>query len=152
MLRDLGDTLAVFANGSSPKCQALAATPACELAIWFPSSQRQWRLRGELTPCPQAVIRSHWPRRPRISQVMDHVYETFLPQSGELTDPQALRQAVERMDAELPAEPAPPDLARALQFNLHGAELLILQQPPALHERFGFRPVAEGWESYSLVP
>ncbi|HSG88547.1 MAG TPA: pyridoxamine 5'-phosphate oxidase family protein [Pseudomonadales bacterium] len=152
VLREMGATWALFVNGTSPKWRQLEGRPHCQIALWLPSVQRQWRLDAGVEPMARDVLEAHWPRRPRVSQVMDHLYARAHPQSAPLADPAALRAAHARMDDALGAAPAAPPEALALALDIHRIECVQIARPPTLHQRRCWQRTADGWACGHLVP
>jgi pyridoxamine 5'-phosphate oxidase len=152
VLAETGTTWALFVNGTSPKWRQLEGQPRCQIAVWLPSVQRQWRLDASVAPLPRAVLEAHWPRRPRVSQVMDHVYAGAHPQSAALTDPAALRAAHARMDDALGAAPSAPQAALALALEIREVECVQIARPPTLHQRRRWQRTDDGWADGHLVP
>ena len=152
MLRDVDDGLALFINATSAKGRELAAERRCQVATWYPSLQRQWRLQARAEPLSRALLRRHWQRRPRSSQVMDHLYGKGYPQSSFLPDPDDLRRAHGELDDALGPNPEPPDAALALGLTVISAECLQIHPADRLHDRWGFTRAGEGWTRRALVP
>lgn len=152
VLRDVDDGLALFINATSAKGRDLAAQPNCQVATWYPSLQRQWRLEVRAEPLSRALLTRHWQRRPRSSQVMDHLYGGEFPQSSPLTDPDDLRRAHGELDDELGANPEPPAAALALGLTVLRAECLQIHPADRLHDRWAFVRTGDGWTRQALVP
>ena len=153
VLRDLEDGWGLFLSDASPKGQALARDHRLALALWFPSLQRQWRLWGSATSLADAVLDTHWPRKPRPAKVSDYV-QTRLGQSTPVTATQlAETQAAVAAewaavaDGDLPR----PAHASGVRLALKGMEQLTLHRDRA-HERLAYRLGAEGWIETPLVP
>lgn len=152
VLRDVAGGLALFVNATSVKGRQLSRDPRCQIACWYPSLQRQWRLDAHVVPVDRAILAEHWRRRPRSSQVLDHVYVQGFPQSSALADPKAFQAAHARLDESLGDHPEPPPEALALGLELREAECLQIHPGTRLHERWQFRPGASGWQRQALVP
>lgn len=153
VLRDLEDGWGLFFSDQSPKGQALAEDDRLALALWFPSLQRQWRLWGTATPLADAVLDTHWPRKPRPAKVSDHV-QTRLGQStpvtaAHLAETQAAvaTEFAAMADGDLPR----PAHAGGVRLALTGMEALTLHRDRA-HERMAYHRSAEGWRETPLVP
>lgn len=152
VLRQLHDDWMLFINGTSPKWQDLQPRPRCEIAVWLPSLQRQWRLRARVRTLPRALLEEHWPRRPRISQVVDHAYSEGFPQSAALADPAALDAALIRLDSALGETPEPPDAALALGLRFETIECLQIARPPTPHQRQLWAWSDDAWSLSRIVP
>lgn len=153
VLRDLNDSWGLFFSDQSPKGQALARDHRLALALWFPSLQRQWRLWGTATPLAEAVLETHWPRKPRPAKLSDHV-QTRLGQStpvtaAHLAETQAAVAAewATMADGDLPR----PAHASGVRLALTGMEQLTLHRDRA-HERIAYTLGTEGWTETALVP
>lgn len=152
VLRDVAGGLALFINATSAKGRQLTRDPRCQIACWYPSLQRQWRLQARVVTLDRAVLAEHWRRRPRTSQVLDHVYVQGFPQSSPLAGPEALREAHDRLDASLGNHPEPPYEALALSLEVTSAECLQIHPGTRLHDRWQFTPSSSGWQRQALVP
>ncbi|MCC5885809.1 MAG: pyridoxamine 5'-phosphate oxidase family protein [Gammaproteobacteria bacterium] len=152
VLRDVAGGFALFINATSAKGRQLQRDPRCQVACWYPSLQRQWRLKAQVRALDRTVLAEHWHRRPRSSQVLDHVYAREFPQSSPLADPKALHAAHGRLDASLGDHPDPPPEALALRLDVHVAECLQIHPGSRLHERWQFTCGEAGWLRQALVP
>jgi len=152
VLRDVADGHALFINATSAKGSEFGRDSRCQIACWYPSLQRQWRLEARVVALDRAVLAAHWRRRPRSSQVLDHVYVQGFPQSSELADPAALNTAHARLDESLGDHPEPPSEALALRLDVQSAECLQIHPGSRLHERWRFIRSATGWQQQALVP
>lgn len=152
VLRDVADDLALFIHATSAKSRHLHRDPHCQIACWYPSLQRQWRLQVKVMPIDRSVLVEHWRRRPRSSQVLDHVYVQGFPQGSPLAQPETLRTAHDRMDAALGAHPEPPVEALGLRLEVESAECLQIHPHTRLHDRWRFTRAAAGWQRQALVP
>lgn len=152
VLRDVADGHALFINATSAKGRDFDRDSRCQIACWYPSLQRQWRLEARVVALDRSVLAAHWRRRPRSSQVLDHVYVQGFPQSSELADPAALATAHARLDESLDEHPEPPAEALGLRLEVASAECLQIHPGSRLHERWRFTLSAHGWQRQALVP
>lgn len=152
VLREVEEGFALFMNATSAKGGHLAREPRCQIATWFPTLQRQWRLAVRTEPLSRGLLTSHWRRRPRSSQVMDHLYAAGFPQSTPLADASALRRAHDALDAKLGADPPPPAEALALKLTILGAECLQIHPADRLHDRWEYVLDGAEWTRRALVP
>lgn len=152
VLRDVPGGHGVFLHASSQKAAHLTRDPRCQVTCWFPSLQRQWRLQARAEALPRNLLEAHWQRRPRSSQLMDHLYATTFPQGSVLHDPEDLRQAHAALDQEWQAKLEAPSSAMALQLLIVEAECLQIHPGDRLHDRRRFRQGDSGWHSEALVP
>lgn len=135
VLRRVEDHWALFVNGTSAKWADLASRPRCQVALWLATVQRQWRLDARVRPLPRALLERHWPRRPRVARVMDHVYAERHPQGSRIEHHDVLAAAHAELDALLPETPEPPAEALALALDIHRVECVQIARPPELHRR-----------------
>lgn len=152
VLRDVTGGHALFINATSAKGRQLEQNARCQIACWYPSLQRQWRLDACVVALDRSIVAEHWQRRPRTSQVLDHVYVQGFPQSSELADPAALHAAHARLDEQLGDHPDPPPEALALKLEVLSAECLQIHPGSRLHDRWQFIPSETGWRRQALVP
>ena len=66
----------LFINASSPKWRALSANSACQILLWYPSIQIQYRLSGAAAIASRADIENNWHRRPLRAKLLDYFYAT----------------------------------------------------------------------------
>lgn len=152
VLREIEDGFGLFVNASSPKWRGLARDDRCQVTTWYPSLQRQWRLSARARPLARDLLEQHWRRRPRSSQVMDHVYEQGLVQSGVVDDPEAIRRAHAELDARLGTRPPVPAGALALELVIASAECLQIHPADRLHDRWRYMAEGDHWQRVALVP
>jgi pyridoxine/pyridoxamine 5'-phosphate oxidase len=153
VLRELDDgRLAVFVNRSGAKAGALAQDPRFEAAVWLPSLQRQWRVRGVARELPGEVVEAHWDRRPRVAQLMDHLYAGALPQGAALEDRSTLLDALAEADARLPDPTPVAPVALALALEAERIECLQIAEAPDPHRRRTWRRTEGGWRTDERVP
>lgn len=151
VLRELDGDWALFVSGTSPKWTHLSARPECQIAVWLPTVQRQWRLHAQVRPLERAILEHHWPRRPRTSQVMDHLYAS-LPQGSPVEHPDRLARAHAELDARLDDAPQAPAAALALGLDVQLVECVQIAPPPDLHGRRRWHRHAGSWQFRDLVP
>lgn len=135
VLRRVEDHWALFINGTSAKWADLTSRPRCQVAVWLSSVQRQWRLDARVQPLPRSLLELHWPHRPRVARVMDHVYAEHHPQGSRIEHHDVLAAAHAELDALLPDPEDPPPEALALALDIHRVECVQIARPPALHRR-----------------
>lgn len=152
VLRDVADGHALFINATSAKGRELSRDSRCQIACWYPSLQRQWRLEARLVALDRKLLEEHWQRRPRVSQVMDHVYARGFPQSSALADPETLSAAHARLDSSLGDRLDAPSEALALGLDVMSAECLQIHPGSRLHDRWQFTRGEAGWQRQALVP
>ncbi len=154
VLRDVDGVFALFVNATSPKWRDLSRESRVQIACWYPALQRQWRLRGRVRAFPHDVVARHWHRRPRVSQVLDHLYATRATQSTELEADTDLEAELAGLDASLPERPEVPVQSLALEIVPTEVECMQIRGAPHLHQRQRWRRDAEDgrWSTRRLVP
>lgn len=160
VLRRVDDHWALFVNATSAKWADLATRPRCQVAVWLATVQRQWRLDARVRPLPRSLLEHHWPHRPRVARVMDHVYAERHPQGSPIEHPDVLAAAHAELDARLPESEQPPADALALALDIHHVECLQIAPPPELHRRRSWQrrdpaggiDAGEQWVAEERVP
>jgi pyridoxamine 5'-phosphate oxidase len=135
VLRDVDGSFALFVNATSPKWHDMSARPQVQIVCWYPSLQRQWRLRARVLAFPHEVVSRHWHRRPRITQVLDHLYAGQRGQSTSLPPALDLDGELATLDATLPERPEVPVQSLALQLVPEAVECMQLRTAPRIHLR-----------------
>lgn len=148
VLRDVEDQLAIFINATSPKWPHLQS--AISLLCYWPSISIQYRIVAAVSTVPKAIVQDSWQLRPPVPKQMDWLYETWLSQSSEITDREAL---LEKLTAQVLPEPlTAPDNARGLLLSPQTIERLDLGQQNGVHDRSLATLTAAGWTSTNLIP
>ncbi len=155
VLREVGEALAVFTDASSPKWRELERSGRCEVATWFPSVRRQYRLQARPRPLARDVLEAHWRNRPEGGRVLDFLHARVLRQSEPVPGRRWLR---ERFDAEREAladgawERRMPANVHAFVLDVERIERLTLDDELGLHDRRRWHPGPRGWEEQTLMP
>lgn len=154
VLREVSErSVRLFINASSPKWQALSANSACQILLWYPSIQIQYRLSGAAAMASRADIENNWHRRPLRAKLLDYFYAARAAQSEPYRSSEDFDQAFESMAATLdPESLTPPIEAIAVDIALHQIERLDLTQNEKPHRRARFRWIDEAWAEDFLVP
>lgn len=154
VLRDVDGAFALFVNATSPKWHQLDRDGRLEIACWYPSLQRQWRLAGTVRAFPHETLARHWQRRPRASRLLDHLYAARSGQSTPLGAERDLDAELAELDAALPEPLEAPVQALALEIVPSRVECMQIREAPALHRRQRWSREAEGgrWTIERLVP
>ena len=98
VLREVAErSVRLFINASSPKWQALSANSACQILLWYPSIQIQYRLSGDAAMASRADIENNWHRRPLRAKLLDYFYATQAAQSEPYHSDEDFDQAFEAM-------------------------------------------------------
>lgn len=151
VLRDIDERLAVFVNGTSPKCIEIEESVHQTVLVYLASLAVQYRLTVTLDPVPAAIVRASWLERPRIPKVMDWLYERVQGQSTPLESRRHLMDHYATIDGELSEDvSAPPN---ALGFYLAAERIDRLELAgDRPHSRTAFERRAGGWHASTLVP
>ena len=158
VLRDVDGAFALFVNATSPKWQDLRDRPRVQVVCWYPTLQRQWRLRATARAFPHEVVSRHWHRRPRITQVLDHLYAGERGQSTPMPVHFDLDGALAGLDEALPDRPEVPVQSLALELVPDEFECMQLRTAPRIHQRQRWSradPAEDGparWTRERLVP
>lgn len=139
-----------YTNRESAKGRELADAPRAALCLHWKSLRRQVRVRGPVTPAPEAMSDAYFASRSRDSRIS----AMASAQSRPVADRAALERRVAELNAELGgAEPLRPPhwggyvvTPLAIEFWRDGAH--------RLHDRRLFTRKSEGgpWESVRLSP
>jgi len=153
VLREVAENrFRVFVNETSPKWRLFVEGAGCELLLWYPSVQRQYRISGELRALDAEIVRAHWHRRPAGSKYLDQVYAE-LAQSTAITSRAVLTDEIARLQREHPEEELqPPESAAGLELIANRIEALDLSYEDRIHARQLHRFDGEAWTSEVLVP
>jgi pyridoxine/pyridoxamine 5'-phosphate oxidase len=149
VLRDLGERLGVFVNGTSPKFPAIAAGPV-SVVVWLPSISIQYRLACRTEPIPRETVAESWQFRPEIPKRMDWLYESGQAQSTVLESREALLDLVQAIA--LGADATAPVSASGFFLDPHMMERLDLATPDGVHDRRRYTLGNPVWKEEVLVP
>ncbi len=139
-----------YSNQDSPKGRELAANPRAALVFHWKSLKRQVRLRGPVTPVPDAEADAYFQSRPRMSQIGAWASR----QSAELESRLAFEKAVALYGAKYAVGPVPRP-PYWLGYRLMPLVMEFWQDRPyRLHDRIQFRRDAPGepWSKRRLYP
>ena len=154
VLRDVDGAFALFVNATSPKWREMSREARVQITCWYPTLQRQWRMKGQVRVLPHEVVSRHWHRRPRVSQVLDHLYSTRAAQSTELAPERDLEAELVALDEALPERPEVPVQSLALEIVPLAIECMQIRPAPHLHQRQRWvrEDEAGRWTASRLVP
>lgn len=151
LLKDVDvDGFVFYTNLESAKGQELTANPKAALCFHWKSLRRQVRVRGPLTPLPDAEADAYFQSRARDSRIGAWASEQSRPMEG--------RFALEKRVAGYAAKyglghiPRPPHWSG---FRLTPTQIEFWRDRPfRLHDRLVFKRDAEGadWETTRLFP
>jgi pyridoxamine 5'-phosphate oxidase len=138
-----------FSHRTSAKGRQLADRPVAALVLYWPSLDRQVRLRGRVEHLPDDESDRYWADRPRDSQLASSASE----QSTVVADRAALEARFRALAADHPADvpiPRPPHWGGEL---LRPDTIELWQGRAArLHDRLRYRRTPDGWCRERLMP
>lgn len=155
VMREIADNrFRVFINKTSPKWRSLSRSGAYELMLWYPSMQRQYRLRGSHELLSDEVIETNWFRRPGGSKYLDYLYEYVADQSTDIESREKLVATIADLKSTYPVD------AMTVPINAVGIELIVvdierldLSREDRIHDRRRFSLRDDGkWTEQTLVP
>jgi pyridoxine/pyridoxamine 5'-phosphate oxidase len=150
VLREIGRTLAVFSNRTSPKWLQLEQGPAVAVVVWLPTLNLQYRLQCRTRPVPPAIVQDSWLQRPAAPKRLDWYYTQQQPQGAPVPDRATL---LERLAAlPLPEPLTAPDTAGGLFLDPLTVDRLDLAQAEGIHDRRRFELLDNAWVETALVP
>ncbi|MTV26481.1 pyridoxamine 5'-phosphate oxidase [Nitriliruptoraceae bacterium ZYF776] len=150
LVRDVDARGAVwFSNHRSTKGRQLATSPVAALTWFWPSMERQIRLRGEVEHLETAASDAYWAGRPRGSQLASAASE----QSAVVADRATLEARFEEVAAAHAGGAAVPRPSHWGGRRLVPVEVELWQGRPArLHDRLRWRRATGGWVLERLMP
>ncbi|MFN3236178.1 MAG: pyridoxamine 5'-phosphate oxidase family protein [Pseudomonadales bacterium] len=154
VLRDIvGRAFRLFMNNTSPKWQLLTSGATYELLLWYPSQQKQYRIRGETNLVDTEEVKSNWLRRPQGSKYLDYVYKEFAPQSSEISSRAVLTDEITRLKKTYkPDGMTAPDSAMGVELIANHIEMLDLNREDRIHDRRVYSFEASGWQERFIIP
>lgn len=154
VLREISDQcMTVFINKTSPKWHTIDQGGDAELLLWYPSVQRQYRVRGPLVEIDAETIATNWQRRPVGSKYLDQVYEQMGAQSSFIASREALTHKLTDLRANTnPDELTTPPSATGINLNYSSIEMLDLNKEERIHDRQLFTLHGDRWASKVMIP
>jgi pyridoxamine 5'-phosphate oxidase len=138
-----------FSHRTSAKGQQLEDRPVAALVLYWPSLDRQIRLRGRVEHLPDDESDRYWADRPRDSQVASSASE----QSAVVADRDALEARFLALAAEHPAgEPIPRPAHWGGELLRPDAIELWQGRAARLHDRLRYLRTPDGWRRDRLMP
>ncbi len=154
VLRDIiGNCFTLFINQTSPKWELLSSGADYEMLLWYPSQQKQYRIKGTTIALDPEVVKSNWFRRPKGSKLLDYVYESFGKQSSTIGSRNDLVQEINRIKENYSSdELVPPDQVAGIQLNATRIEMLDLNREDRIHDRRVYTKNNDDWQLEYLIP
>ena len=150
LLRDVdreGTGFLFYTNYRSVKGRQLTANPAAALTFFWPSLERQLRVRGQVEPLTPEESDRYFHSRPRPSRVGAWASQ----QSEEIEDRAALESAREGVEAQFPDDVPRPDHWGGYRLVADVVEFWQ-GRPGRLHDRIRHARHGDGWTKVRLQP
>jgi pyridoxamine 5'-phosphate oxidase len=153
VLRDAGPQgIGLLVSGQSPKWPPLEAGRFECLLVWL-AIRRQYRIRGALSPMPEARLREYWGQKVHTSRLLDVYYDRFQPQSSPVASRAAFLDGIESLRRAHPSPDAVPRPERLRGVYLVPARIEVWRgSADRLHDRRRFSRAGDGWREEVLVP
>jgi len=154
-IREIGpDGVVIYVNEQSPKVDHLRKNRNYELLFFWPSSIRQFRIRGNYEIYASDKQLQSWRDKPYVGKLYDLFQSGEQRQSSTLSSRQEylekiaqLKQAFpEGEDLQMPAEQL------SLRFKPDYIETWFASMSDGLHDRRLYRLTGKGWRCQVLVP
>ena len=146
----------IFTNATSPKWRDLVASSSFELLIFWPGLMQQYRVRGSLETVPEAVMKSHWLRKPYEAKILDLFYARVANQSSILDSREQFLAGIERLKQEFPSasDIDYPDQVKGVVIDAHYIEFWQGSDADRLHHRTLYlrSEKSEPWVKKIVVP
>jgi pyridoxamine 5'-phosphate oxidase len=154
VLRDITELcITLFINRTSPKWHIIDRGGDAELLIWYPSVQRQYRIRGTLTEIDAKTIVTNWQRRPVGSKYLDHVYEEMGAQSSFIDSRESLTSKLGDLKSSTSSDDlSVPPSATGVSLNYSSIDMLDLNKEDRIHDRQLFTLTGNSWISKVMIP
>ncbi|MEO0603582.1 MAG: pyridoxamine 5'-phosphate oxidase family protein [Myxococcota bacterium] len=145
--------LRTWSHRTSPKVTQLTRHPRCELTLWWPSLQRQFRLQGRGVWVPASQRPEAYATRPGTSRRWYWLYEE-LPKSTVVGSRAELLARYEALAAGTPDPDTlePPPGAGLVEVTPDRIEIQQIERARRLHDRRRFVRRGEEWHEDQLVP
>ena len=153
VLRDIGPAgIGLLISQASPKWAPLSAGRYELLLVWL-TIRRQFRVRGGVTPMPEALVEKYWSQKVHESRLLDRYYATYGVQSSVVPSRDRFLEGIEALRREYPSpESVPrPDLLRGVYLVPERIEMWR-GSPDRLHDRRRYDRDGAGWREETLVP
>jgi len=148
------DSFVLFINNSSPKWQELELSGQWELMVFWPSLMQQYRIQGEFSQIPLAIMKQHWANKPYDSKIIDHYYDRNQSQSSVISSRNELQEDIDKLKQEYPSEAEIPFPSNAIgiYFKADFVEEWIGVIEDRLHKRYQYLLHNDEWQKSILVP
>jgi pyridoxamine 5'-phosphate oxidase len=153
VLRDVGPQgVGLMVSATSAKWPPLEAGRYECLLVWL-TIRRQYRVRGGLTPMPEARVEEYWGQKVHESRLLDLYYSELGAQSTPVASRARFLEGIEtlRRDHPTPDLVPRPDLLRGVYLIPERIEVWH-GSPDRLHDRRRYSRAGSGWVEVVLVP
>jgi pyridoxamine 5'-phosphate oxidase len=154
VLRDIKErSFTLFINKTSPKWQAIEASPQGQLLLWYGSIQKQYRISGTITELDRSVITENWGRRPSGSKYLDLSYQHLGPQSSVIDSRQQLIETISQLKSDNREDDlTTPASATGVVLTAQTIECLDLNNLDRIHDRRLYTRIGSEWQEEILLP
>ena len=140
--------LTFYTNYEGRKGQELLARPTAALNFWWPSLEKQVRIEGTVEKLPRDVSEAYFATRPRLSQIGAWTSQ----QSKEIPGLEALQIKQKEIEKKFEGKtiPCPPFWGG---FVIQPEEIEFwIGRAGRLHERYVYKKLSHGWNTFMRSP
>jgi pyridoxine/pyridoxamine 5'-phosphate oxidase len=154
VLREINhNRFVLYINRTSPKWQLLSDGADYEILLWYPTMQKQYRIRGDCEIANQSEVKTNWLQRPPGPKYMDYLYRDGSPQSTFMSSRQELVENIDRIRSEHDIDQmVAPDEAAGVELVANQIEMLDLNTIDQIHDRRLFTLLDDVWHAQVMVP
>ncbi len=154
VLREIsGNRFSLFMNQTSPKWQQLVDNADYEVLLWYPTRQKQYRIRGSCEILEKEVVKTNWFRRPSGSKLLDYVYKELSAQSSFIDSRQTLVDEIQRLKGVYQLDNMqPPEHVAGVELIATSIEMLDLNREDRIHDRRLFNLLDGKWQVNFMIP
>ena len=153
VLRDVGPQgIGLLISRTSPKWEPLSAARFELLLLWL-TIRRQYRVRGTVSPMPDAMVERYWDQKVHESRLLDLYYATYGGQSSAVSSRARFLEGIDALRQRYPTPEAVPrpELLRGVYLVPDRIEVWR-GSPDRLHDRRRFVLESAVWREETLVP
>ena len=140
--------LTFYTNYEGRKGRELTQFPVAALNFWWPSLEKQVRFEGTVEKLPRDVSEAYFATRPRLSQIGAWASH----QSEEIPNLEFLKEKTKDIEKKFEGKtiPCPPNWGG---FVLLPEEIEFwVGRAGRLHERYVYKKVTQGWQTFMRSP
>lgn len=148
------DGVVIYINGQSPKIDQLRVNPSYELLFFWPSSIRQFRVRGRYEIFASDKQLQSWRNKPYAGKLYDLFHSCEQRQSSMLSSRQEYLEKAAQLKQKFPEceELQMPAEQLSICFKPDYIESWLASMTDGLHDRRLYRLTEKGWRCQVLVP